>query len=200
MQYHLLMGFHFYIITRYQSFFAFELSTEPIDVVFHVDHLKNIRIVQAKVRYGCIDDHSAIQHNHNNNNNNNDDRHHSPWVSCLSWSLVRRAPWLWSRAWRWLPSSSGGRLSVQNNINCRARVGVGSVVGLKRRGIVDEKRSTYDANTPRDTTGYQKRAILLLSRRIVCRRASGGGGGGGRAGRRPECETGSRTTSVAGAR
>jgi len=38
---HSLMIFHFYIIARYQSLFALELSPKPIDVVFHVDHLKN---------------------------------------------------------------------------------------------------------------------------------------------------------------
>lgn len=38
---HSLMIFHFYIIARYQSLFAFELGPKPIDVVFHVDHLKN---------------------------------------------------------------------------------------------------------------------------------------------------------------
>lgn len=35
-----LVIFHFYIITRYQSLFAFELGTKPIDIVFHVDYLK----------------------------------------------------------------------------------------------------------------------------------------------------------------
>lgn len=38
---HSLMVFHFYIIARYQSLFALELGPKPIDVVFHVDHLKN---------------------------------------------------------------------------------------------------------------------------------------------------------------
>lgn len=38
---HSLMIFHFYIIARYQALFALELGPKPIDVVFHVDHLKN---------------------------------------------------------------------------------------------------------------------------------------------------------------
>lgn len=38
------MIFHFYIIARYQSLFALELSPKPIDVVFHVNHLEKYNL------------------------------------------------------------------------------------------------------------------------------------------------------------
>lgn len=39
-----LVILHFYVITRYESFFAFKFGSKPIHVIFHVDHLQHTHI------------------------------------------------------------------------------------------------------------------------------------------------------------